>query len=128
MNRKFDFYAVVNPDNVLTPKELKEECQSENWAPIQVVRTPTGIMVPLFRDHNVCIDFIKRNLPVNQMVGIMGFSEVDIHRFTDQGWQIEWHTYPKLYKSRQGYSLEVGVIASDFEIYFKSRDKMKAVI
>jgi hypothetical protein len=127
--KEFDFFAVINPDGVLTPKELKEECQTENWAPVLVVRTPSDIMAPLFRDPNICIDFIKRNLPANQMVGIIGFSEVDLYRFTDQGWRVEWHTYPKMYTSRPGHSLEVGVIPSDFELHFnKNRNNMKAVL
>lgn len=126
---KFDFYAVVNPDGVLTPQEMKEECQVENWAPIQIVRTPSDIMVPLFKDAEICIDFIKRNMPTGQMVGILGFDTSELWRFTNQGWRIEWHTFPKLYTSRPGYQLEVGVIESDFELHFnKNRNNMKAIL
>ena len=118
---QYDFFVIIFTCGDLSIQELKQECQVENWAPVLVVKTPKGTMVPLFRDPKDCAKFIHRNVPKDQIVGIMGMSEVDTKKFTDKGWEIEWHTYPKAYKSRPGHEVSVEVIESDFELYVKGR-------
>lgn len=117
MISNYDFFLAVYTDGDVSLTELKKECQKENWAPIMVFRTEKGIAVPIFRDHNVCLKFIKRNAPPDQMVGIMGMSEVDKQRLLDKGWELMWHDYPKLYKNRAGYKIAVEVIETDFDLY-----------
>jgi hypothetical protein len=115
----FDFYVVIFTNGDLTIQELKEESQKENWAPIMILRTADGVVVPMFRDPDICLKFMKRNIPKDQMAGIMGMSEVDLNKFTDKGWKIEWHTYPKLYTNRPGYQIEVEVVESDFDLHVR---------
>lgn len=119
--REYDFFVAIFTDGDMNLEELRKECQVENWAPILVLRTEDGIIVPMFRDPQVCLNFIKRNAPKGQMVGVMGMSEVDTKRFTDKGWKIDWHTYPKLYTNRPGFEIAVEVIESDFTLHVKGR-------
>jgi hypothetical protein len=118
---EFDFFVAVYTAGDLTLEEMKQECQIENWAPVLILRTPEGIVVPLFRDPHVCLKFIQRNIPRGQMAGIMGMSECDTKRFTDKGWKIDWHSFPKMYTSRPGYQIDVEVIESDFTLTVKGR-------
>lgn len=118
---QYDFFVAIYTDGQLNLQELRQECQAQNWAPVLVLRTSEGIVVPLFRDPKICLNFIKRNTPKGEMVGIMGMSEVDTKRFTDKGWKIDWHTYPKLYTNRQGFEITAEPIESDFELYVKGK-------
>jgi len=117
----FDFYVVVFTDGDIDIQDIKKDCHVNNWSPVLILRTNEGIVVPLFRDSGICINFIKRNVPKNQMVGIMGMNEMDTQLFTDKGWKIDWHTYPKLYLNRQGYEIDVEAIETDFDFKVAKR-------
>jgi len=118
---QFDFYIIVFTDGDLNIQEIKNECHVDNWSPVLILRTNEGVIVPLFRDRKICINFIKRNVPKKQMVGIMGMSEIDTQLFADKGWNIDWHTYPKLYLNREGFKIEVGIIETDFDFKVAKR-------
>ena len=118
-----DFFAVMFINGGMTLDEILAECQTENWPPVLILRTPQGIVVPLFRDHRVCVDFIKRNVPKDQMVGIINLSEEKAELFTSKGWKIDWHDFPKSYVSRPGYEIDLDVIELEVEIHVKHNRK-----
>lgn len=113
----YNFFLAVFTDGDLSLQELKKECLPQNWAPILALKTETGIAIPVFRDPDICLKFIKRNAPPKQMVGIMGMSEVDKQKFLNKGWELLWHEFPKLYKKRPGFEICVEVIETDFDLH-----------
>lgn len=119
--KEYDFFVGIFTDGIMSLEEIRNEAQVQNWAPVLVLKTENGIVVPLFRDYKTCFNFMKRNAPKGQLIGIMGMSEVDTSRFTDKGWKIDWHTYPKLYTNRPGFEIAAEVIESDFNLYVKGR-------
>lgn len=119
--KNYDFFVAIYTSGDLTLNELRNECQDGEWTPVLILRTSKGIVVPLFRDPVICFEFLKRNITTNQLTGVMGMSEVDLQRFTDRGWEIDWHTYPKRYLTRPGYQLDVEVIETDFDLYLAGK-------
>ncbi len=111
-----DFWVVIYPTKDVTLRDLQTECRQDNWAPVLILRNGDRIVVPMFRDVKVCQAFIKRNLPVGEMVGFMGASEVDLKTYTDKGWEVEWLTHPKLYTNRPGWEIDAEAVESDFEL------------
>lgn len=115
--KKYDFFVPIYMDGLVTFQELRKEFQPENNAPVLILKHGDEIIIPLFRDPTICLNFIRRNTPKYHIVGVMGMSEVDTKKFTERGWNIDWHTYPKLYTSRPGYEISVEVIESDFDLF-----------
>lgn len=117
MNPKlYDFFVVVFTDGDLDFSEMKNEAQKENWAPILVLRHQGQTIVPVFRDMGVCHDFMRRNVLGKQLKAIVGMSEVDLKRFTDRGFKLDWHDFPKRYVDRPGYEVSLEVVETDFDI------------
>jgi hypothetical protein len=108
------FFVPSFTDGELSKKDLKDECQKEKWLPIVIVETPNGKIVPIFKDSNSCLKFIKRNAPPKQVVLQIKMDIKDLKKFTDKGIKPEWHEFPKLYKNKEGYSINTEIIETDF--------------
>ena len=113
MDQKVFFVPSIT-DGQLSKKDLKDECQKEKWLPFMIIETPTGPMVPIFKDSETCLKFIKRNAPPKQVVLQIKMDIKDLKKFTDKGITPEWHEFPKLYTNRKDYSIKVDVIETDF--------------
>ncbi|RTK95883.1 MAG: hypothetical protein EKK64_05505 [Neisseriaceae bacterium] len=112
------FFVPSFTDGELSKKDLKEECQKEKWLPIMTVETPHGKIVPIFKDSISCLKFIKRNAPPNQVVLQVKMDIKDLKKFKDKGIEPEWHEFPKLYKNREGHSIKIDIIETDFTLKY----------
>lgn len=112
----FHFFAVVYTTGELTLKNIKDECQFENWAPILILRYNDKVVVPIFKSQLTANKFIRRNIPKDQLVGTIGMIEEDLELFKKRNWEIQWQDHPRKFIDRKDVEVDVEVL--DLEIGF----------
>lgn len=114
----YDFFALIRTSNELKIHDLRNECQQEKWAPVLVLRYPNRTVIPLFTNVQIARKFLRRNVPRNEICGVMGMIDEDTQIFINRGWEIDWHHHPRKYVDRPDIQIDVdGVeVATGFDL------------
>lgn len=110
-------YAVFYTAGDLNHHDMIQECHPEGWSPILILRGNDGkIYVPLFHNYNLAIKFIKKNIDKDQFRGVIRLTEENLEIFSQKGWTVLWHDYPKLYRDRTDLTIDIEVIELQFTL------------
>ena len=102
-------YAVLYRDENLRAQDFQFECKREGWIPILVLRdNEDKITVPMFHNRKIAHNFMKRNSPKNS--GLIVLIDEDIHQMENNGWNIEYFTFPRRFTSHPKYTIDLEII------------------
>ena len=105
-------FAIIFNDGNLSYIDFQKECRDEGWLPITVLRKDgdDNTYVPIFKFSQTAHSFMCRNFNRREVLtGIISLVDGDIKRMEDRGWVIERMKWPRKFKDREEYQLDVEV-------------------
>lgn len=82
--------VIFHSENELHIKEIKQECQKENWVPVATSQNK----IICFNNIDTGKRFIKRNFKKNIFVGLICLSEDDLEKIKKH-YEFEQFSWPK---------------------------------
>tara|TARA_R100000234_G_scaffold106175_1_gene76691 strand:+ start:13 stop:390 length:378 start_codon:yes stop_codon:yes gene_type:complete len=105
-------FAVIFNDGSLSLSDFQKECKEEGWLPITVIRKDNddNVYVPIFKFSETAHTFMCRNFNRREVAtGIIILIDEDLKAMEEKGWVIERMKWPRKFKDRDGYQLDVEV-------------------
>lgn len=105
-------FAIIFNDGNLSLRDFQKECRDEGWLPITVIRKDGDdkTHVPIFKFSETAHKFMCRNFDRKEVLtGIILLTDEDVIKMEDRGWVIEQMKWPRKFKDREGYRLDVEV-------------------
>ena len=101
----------------MTSREVLQECCKEGWIPLIVWDNEDGVtIIPSFSSEQLCVNWLKRNLPKEWVKGAVTLSQDDLIKMRDElGWMTMEFEWPRKMKELVELRTEVYEFAGEFE-------------
>ena len=85
-------------------KEVKDECSS-GWIPLLVYEFEGRKIIPVFKDINICRDFLKRNMPKGWLYGAVELNKSDIESIAER--ECKFFDWPNKIKDLVEFDIDI---------------------